>query len=105
MRHLVDAWRQKAELLRPFAPEAARAFEDAATQLSSALDSDAEEALEIPAAARESGYHPESLRRLIREGKLPNAGSAHRLRLRRQDLPRKPVAAQETDILNRIRNA
>ena len=40
-------------------------------------------------AARLSGYHPESICRLIREGRLTNHGSARRPRVKLDELPRK----------------
>lgn len=47
------------------------------------------EALSLQEAAAESGYHEDSLTRLVREGKLANVGSKHRPRFRRADLPRR----------------
>ena len=47
------------------------------------------DALTPAEAAEESGYHADSLLRLVREGKLANVGTPRRPRFRRGDLPRK----------------
>lgn len=49
------------------------------------------EALSLREAAAISGYHPESLSRLVRRGKLTNVGSPRRPRLLRAELPKKPM--------------
>jgi len=49
-----------------------------------------EQLLSLAEAAAASGYHPESLARLIRQGRLTNQGTARRPRIRRADLPHKP---------------
>lgn len=49
-----------------------------------------QELLTLSEAAEESGYSQDHLRRLIREGKLTNAGRHHAPLVRRADLPRKP---------------
>ena len=46
--------------------------------------------LTLPEAAALSGYSTDHLGRLVREGKIPNAGRPNAPRIRRQDLPRKP---------------
>jgi hypothetical protein len=48
-------------------------------------------------AARESGYSAEHLGRLIRTGRIPNAGRRSAPRVRRGDLPAKP--AHRPDVL------
>jgi len=40
-------------------------------------------------AARESGYSADYLGRLVREGRIPNAGRPNAPKIRRSDLPRK----------------
>lgn len=50
------------------------------------------EELTIADAADESGYSEDHLRRLVREGTLPNAGENGAPRIRRRNLPRKPDA-------------
>ena len=49
-----------------------------------------EKVLTLPEAARESGYSVDHLGRMIRQGKLPNAGAPNRPRIRAGDLPRRP---------------
>lgn len=87
------AWRERAETLRRYAPEAARVFEECAADLEQALDSTASELLTLRDAATFSGYSADHLGRLIRTGKLANHGRPHAPRLRRSDLPRKPTVA------------
>jgi hypothetical protein len=48
------------------------------------------ELLTLDEAAAASGYHKDSLSRMMSEGKLPNAGKHGAPRVRRRDLPRKP---------------
>ena len=43
-------------------------------------------------AAKETGYHPESIARLARRGNVPNYGKPHRPLVRLADLPRKAKA-------------
>lgn len=47
------------------------------------------ETLNLSNAARESGYSPDYLGRLVREGRIPNAGRPNAPKIRRSDLPRK----------------
>jgi hypothetical protein len=62
-----------------------------------------DEALTLRAAAALSGYTVDHLARLIRQGKLPNAGRRHAPRVSRSDLPRKvrnDTAHRTTDSYN-----
>lgn len=47
------------------------------------------DALTLREAAGESGYSPDHLSRLVREGRLPNVGRKHAPRVLRSDLPRR----------------
>jgi hypothetical protein len=47
------------------------------------------EALRIHDAALESGYSEDRLRKLVGEGRIPNAGRRGKPRVKRADLPRK----------------
>lgn len=58
-------------------------------ELDQLADTAAAELLSLGQAAAESGYSADHLGRLIREGKLVNAGRANAPRIRRRDLPRK----------------
>lgn len=95
---LVPEWRGRATNLRQWgaAEGPARAWEDAATELEAALRAADAELLTLEQAATESGYSTDHLGRLVRQGKVPNAGRQHSPRIRRGDLPRKvgilPVA-------------
>lgn len=83
--------RAKAADLRDLALESvALAYEDAARMIEEALDSAQNEALTLQAAAEESGYSSDHLGRLVREGKIPNAGRPNAPRIKRGDLPIKP---------------
>ncbi len=48
--------------------------------------------LSLPEAAARSGYTVEHLGRMVREGRIPNAGRKGSPRIRSADLPRKPPA-------------
>lgn len=83
------AIRSTANELRPdFGDEArARAIEWAASQLELALHDRAEEMLTLAEASLRSGYSQDHLARLLREGRLPNAGRRGSPRIRAGDLP------------------
>ncbi len=103
--HLPRYWNAFAERLRPFAPEVARAFETAATHLADALQQSNNEPLTLAQAGRESGYSRDHLGRLVRAGRLPNAGSPNAPRIRRCDLPIKPGHLPEGKASRQIHTA
>lgn len=86
------AWKARARTLRQWAAanEVATAWEAAASELEAALAKSEEQLLNLQAAAAESGYSAEHLGRLVREGRIPNAGRPNAPRIRLRDLPRKP---------------
>lgn len=88
-------WRQRAEELRRWAAAegAARALEQAAADLECALRESAMEPLDLDVAAAESGYSRGHLRRMIRDGKVPNAGTDDGPMILRCHLPHKPGAS------------
>lgn len=93
LEQLAGQWRTAAADLRRYGGEApARALEQAAAELDAALAEQAIGTLTLQDAASESGYSVDHLARLIREGKLPNAGRQHAPRIRRADLPKKAGA-------------
>jgi hypothetical protein len=94
---LVTTWRTRAEQLRPYASPAARAFDEAATQLERELADAATETLTLRQAAEASGYSAEYLRRKVRSGEIANAGRAHAPRIRRMDLPRKAAGLRRRE--------
>ena len=55
------------------------------------VNEEGEELLNLTQAGIRSGYTPDSLRRMIHDGKLENLGRKNAPRLRARDLPRKPL--------------
>ena len=90
-RDLPARWRSTAETVRPYAESAARAFDRAADELERALHTEVDELLTLTDAAEMSGYSPDHLGRLIKQGVIPNAGRPHAPRIRRGHVPRRPV--------------
>jgi hypothetical protein len=88
---LSEEWRALAEQQRRLGAEPqARTLEYCADALWSVLTANDDELLSLQQAADESGYTPDHLGRLLREGKIPNAGRKARPLIRRSDLPAKP---------------
>lgn len=90
---LPGRFRQTAEFLRrnAAAEQAAVAWEGAAAELEEALNQEANEALNLQQAAKESGYSVSALGKMVREGRVRNVGRPKAPRIRRADLPRKPA--------------
>ena len=83
-------WRAQAEGLREFGADAqAKAVDRCANRLEEALRQEGDALLTLPEAAGESGYSADHLGRLIRDGKIPNAGRPGAPRIARRDLPTK----------------
>jgi hypothetical protein len=101
---LAKDWRSRAGKLRDWAAaeEVAHAWEAAARELEAVLAAEEQELLNLQQASQHSGYSPDHLGRLIREGKILNSGRVNAPRIRVGDLPRKPgetpsgAAAQHT---------
>jgi hypothetical protein len=88
---LAGSWRQEARLARELgATEAAQTLERCAGQLEVVEREHALEALTLEQAAAASGYSYSTLQHLVADGRIKNAGSDGRPRIRRADLPRKP---------------
>jgi hypothetical protein len=71
----------------------ARSLEWAAARVEQALRDESDELLTLAQAAKISGYHPDSLARMVREGQIPDLRppkSKAMIRIRRGDLPIKP---------------
>ena len=83
------AWRNRAAALERYAPAVAQAMCDLAAELETALREADLDTLTLTAAAKRSGYCREHLGRLLREGRIPNAGRPNAPRIRLGDLPRK----------------
>ena len=86
-------WRRKAKSLRRYGGETpATAIERCAEDLEATLRERDETTLSLVEAARESGYSRDHLGRLVRDGKIPNAGRPNAPRIARRHLPRKAPA-------------
>ncbi|MCY4647127.1 MAG: hypothetical protein OXE73_09645, partial [Gammaproteobacteria bacterium] len=70
----------------------ATAIERCADDLEATLVERDETTFSLVEAARESGYTATHLGRLVREGKIPNAGRPNAPRIARRHLPRKAPA-------------
>src|SRR3989442_6529704 len=71
----------------------ARSLEWAAAKVEQALRAESDELLTLPQASKLSGYHPDSLARMVRDGQIPDLrpqNSNGMIRIRRSDLPIKP---------------
>jgi hypothetical protein len=86
---LRQRWRSEAEHLRPYNAGAAHAYESAARDLEEALTTSQNPLLSLAQAAEQSGYHRESLARMVRKGRLRNYATSRRPLVRAQDLPKK----------------
>lgn len=78
----------------------ARSLEWAALQIEKAMRDESDQLLSLPQAAAISGYHPDSLARMVREGQIPDLrppNSKGPIRIRRGDLPIKPGQAHTPD--------
>ncbi len=94
---LPEAWRARATELRRWAAadSAAKAYEVAANELEEALRTYSDEVLSLTQAADESGYSTEHLRRLVRDGRIPNAGRKNAPKVRRGDVPKRPKSERQ----------
>jgi hypothetical protein len=89
---LRDQWRETAEELADVAPHLAALYRKHATQLEKAEALYLDEGLTVAESAAESGYSPDHIRRLLKDGRLQGSGGRNPT-IRRGDLPRKPSAA------------
>ncbi|WP_420449231.1 hypothetical protein [Candidatus Palauibacter sp.] len=86
-------WRKQAKSLRRYGGETpATAIERCADDLEATLVERDETTFSLVEAARESGYTATHLGRLVRDGKIPNAGRPNAPRIARRHLPRKAPA-------------
>ena len=101
---LPTIFRERAAFLREnaAAEQAATAWDRAAIEVEAALHAHGLETLTLLDSALESGYSSDHLGRMIREGKIPNAGRRGAPRIARQDLPGKRVATESAsrDVAN-----
>ena len=91
---VADIRAKAKELRESFGAEGpARALEWAGARIEQALRDDSDELLTLPQASELSGYHPDSLARMVRDGQIPDLrppNSKSIIRIRRGDLPIKP---------------
>ena len=87
---LPDDWRTQAKTLRRYGGDTpATAIERCADDLETTIREQDETTFSLVEAARESGYSKDHLGRLVREGKIPNAGRPNAPRILRRNLPLK----------------
>lgn len=93
----VAKWSGEAEALRRLGAhvDGAKLIEAILADLQALGRAEAAEALTLEDAARESGYTPEHLGKLVRIGTIPNAGRKNAPRILRRHLPYKPSALRE----------
>ena len=90
-------WRALAETFYEHKDDGiAIAYERCASGLDEALAAEGDEPLTLHEAADESGYSPDHLGRLVRDGKVPNAGRPGSPRIARRDVPVRPKARVPT---------
>lgn len=103
---LAIRWRAEAAvLLRRGAEQQATTLESCAADLEQWARKHELEELTLEQAGEESGYSYSALQKMLATGRLVNAGDAHRPRILRGDLPRKPGrggVSRETDLVTRV---
>lgn len=87
----VAKWSAEAEALRRRTAlvDGAALLAEVLADFQAVTGDDGDEALNLQQASRECGYSADYLGRLLRDGKLPNAGRPNAPRIRRRDLPHK----------------
>jgi hypothetical protein len=95
LKQLAQTWYAEAAQYRRRGQDAQAALVvSLAQELEECLKSISEEVLTLTRASEVSGYTSDHLGRLIREGKIPNAGRPNAPRIAEGDLPRKPRASE-----------
>ena len=100
---LAAHYRERADLLEPYAPAAATAFREAADLAEGAWRDFQGEELSLKEAAEESGYSEAHMQRLIAEGSIPNAGRKHKPKVRRGDLPKKVARSSGPGVASSVK--
>jgi len=90
----VAKWSGEAETLRRLGAhvDGAKLIEAILADFQAVRRAESSEALTLDEAARESGYTPDHLGKLLRLGTIPNAGRKSAPRILRRHLPYKPSA-------------
>lgn len=100
-RCVADIRAKAKELREAFGAEPqARSLEWAAARIEQALRDESDQLLTLPQAAAISGFHPDSLARMVRDGQIPDlrpTKSKAMIRIRRGDLPIKPARPHTPD--------
>ncbi len=99
---LPKAWRARADAFAEHhCDELAAAYRQAADELDQVLSTCEDELLNLKQAESASGYSADHLGRLVREGKIPNAGRTNAPKIRRRDLPGKAsrLRAQDSPLI------
>ncbi|MDE2720578.1 hypothetical protein [Candidatus Palauibacter polyketidifaciens] len=103
---LPATWRKRAKGLRRYGVETpATALERCAEELDATLVERDETTYSLVEASRESGYSADHLGRLVRDGKIPNAGRPGAPRIALKDLPRKAHAPAEPRLAEKRRSS
>ena len=84
-------WRTEADALRRrhASVDGAALCVEMLADFEAVVATEMDAALNLQEAAAESGYSPDHLGALVRQGKIPSVGRPNAPRIRRQDLPRK----------------
>ena len=102
----VSDLRHRAALLASHgAAEAATTCERVADDLEAAFHAWWCAELSVVEAVAESGYSPDRLRELVREGRIPDvrpSAESGEIRLRRSDLPRRPRPARPSPVVTAL---
>ena len=100
---LAPRWRTRAKEMRDLDAKAqAVTLEHCAEELEDALRDLEAVSLNLQQAAEESGYSADHLGRLVREGRIPNAGQGGSPKILRRDLPRKAGALTSEPSLHEL---
>lgn len=93
-------WRAEAEVMRRRAASVngAALLDEVLADFEAVSQREADESLNLQQASQESGYSADHLGRLVREGKIPNAGRPNAPRIRRADLPRKATGLRRAPL-------
>jgi len=93
----LSKWRDEADTMRRRGAlvTGAALCDEILGDIESVFESEEAALLTLQEASARSGYTPDHLGKLLREGRIPNAGRWHSPRIRARDLPRKPVALRE----------
>ncbi|HEY4131677.1 MAG TPA: hypothetical protein VGM50_13745 [Gemmatimonadaceae bacterium] len=94
---LIAKWSALAVDLAPYNAGAAEALRRVSLELEAELHHESDALYTPSQAAAQTGYHPESICRMIREGRVVNHGTKHRPRVKLADLPKKTSMRVRTD--------